>query len=101
MALDFYDVFDRDEVNDFLESDEDIADGKFELAQEAADFARSIAPVDTAEYRDEIAAKRDGAGVYVEFGSEISNLVEYGTEDTPEFAVRHRMEAKFGGDFES
>lgn len=79
----------------------EIHHAKVALANEAADYARSIAPVGVppdrhpGEYRDAITVADDGQDVHVEFGSDISNLVEYGSVHNPEHAVRARTESHF------
>lgn len=65
-----------------------LTDAKIAMAEEGVAIARSLAPVDTGEYRDGIQVGHRGAsGVGVEFTNWKSRLVEWGTEDTPEHAV--------------
>lgn len=92
------DFIDQDVIDEYLEGDPDILQGKLELANEAVDYAKSIAPVDDGDYRDGIKARRYGkSGVGIVFTAEHSNLVEYGSEHNPEFAVRARTIEHFGG----
>ena len=93
------DFIPQDEIDAFIESDPDILAGKLELANEVADYARSIAPEDSGEYKDGIKARRYGRnGVGVVFSDPKSHLIEYGTVDTPAFAVRARTIEHFRGD---
>lgn len=85
------DFISQAEIDAHLANDEDILAGKMALAQEVVDYAQSIAPVDSGDYRDGIRVRRYGkSGVGIEFSDDASSFVEYGTEDTPEFAVMRR-----------
>lgn len=93
------DFIPQDEIDDYLEGDPDILAGKLELANEVVQYAQSISPVDSGDYRDGIKARRYGkAGVGVVWTDEKSNLIEYGTENTPAHAVRAKTIEHFGGD---
>lgn len=72
-----------------------VVAAKVELAEQAAEYARSIAPVKTGKYRDSIKVRRKGATVWVGFEAPHSHLVEYGAEHTPEYAVRAKTEEHF------
>ena len=78
-------------LRDFIaEQDEvgNLTDAKIAMAEEGVAIAKANAPVDQGAYRDGIRVGRRGAsGVGVEFSDWKSRLIEYGTEDTPEFAV--------------
>ncbi|MDV6979655.1 hypothetical protein [Mycobacterium intracellulare] len=90
------DFIPQSEIDDYLENSEDLLEGKLELAREVVEYARSISPEDTGEYKAGIKVRRYGrAGVGVVWTDPKSNIIEYGTEDTPEFAVRARTEAHF------
>lgn len=83
------DFIPQEQIDEFLETSPTILEGKLELAAEVASYARSIAPVDEGDYRDGIRVRRYGStGVGVEWSDPKSGLIEYGTEDTPPFAVR-------------
>ncbi len=85
------DFISQAEIDAHLANDEDILAGKMALAQEVVDYAQSIAPVDSGDYRDGIRVRRYGkSGVGIEFSDDASSFVEYGTEDTPEFAVMRK-----------
>lgn len=93
-----YDLLGRDVVDDYLENSDDILAGKLELANKAAAYAKSIAPVDSGEYASGIKVRRYGShGVGVVWTAEHSNLVEYGSEHNEEHAVRRRTIEHFGG----
>lgn len=78
-------------IDAHLANDEDILAGKMALAQEVVDYAQSIAPVDSGDYKAGIRVRRYGkSGVGIEFSDDASSFVEYGTEDTPEFAVMRK-----------
>jgi hypothetical protein len=65
-----------------------LTDAKIAMAQEGVAIAKSKAPVDEGDYRDGIQVGRRGAtGVGVEFTDWKSRLIEWGTDDTPEYAV--------------
>lgn len=83
------DFIDQADIDDYLENSPEILNGKLELAEKVANYARSIAPVDSGDYRDGIKVRRYGrTGVGVVFTADHSHLVEYGTVDTPAYAVR-------------
>ena len=85
------DFIDPDVIAEYLETSEDILAGKMALAQEVVDYAQSIAPVDSGDYKAGIRVRRYGkSGVGIEFSDDASAFVEYGTEDTPEFAVMRK-----------
>lgn len=85
------DFIDPDVIAEYLETSEDILAGKMALAQEVVDYAQSIAPVDSGDYKAGIRVRRYGkSGVGIEFSDDASSFVEYGTEDTPEFAVMRK-----------
>lgn len=92
------DFIDQADIDAHLETDPDILKGKLELANEIADYAKSISPEDSGEYKDGIKVRRHGrGGVGVHWTDPKSNLIENGTEDTPEFAVQARTEEYFRG----
>lgn len=85
------DFIDPDVIAEYLETSEDILAGKMALAQEVVDYAQSIAPVDSGDYKAGIRVRRYGkSGVGIEFSDPASSFIEDGTEDTPEFAVMRR-----------
>lgn len=72
--------------------DEDAAGNLTEYkileAREGVAIAKSIGPVDEADYINGIQVGRRGAsGVGVEFTDWKSHIIEFGSVDTPEFAV--------------
>ena len=82
------DFIDPDVIAEYLETSEDILAGKMALAQEVVDYAQSIAPVDSGDYKAGIRVRRYGkSGVGIEFSDDASSFVEYGTAKTPEFAI--------------
>lgn len=82
------DFIDQDVIDAFLENDPDVLAAKLELANEIADYAKSISPEDEGDYIGGIKVRRYGkTGVGVVFTDPKSNLLEYGTIDTPAFAV--------------
>lgn len=93
------DFIPQSEIDDYLETSDDVLQAKLELANEVVEYAKSISPVDSGTYRDGIKARRYGrTGVGVVWTDPKSNLIEYGSEHNPEYAVRARTEAHFGGD---
>jgi hypothetical protein len=85
------DFIDPDEIAEAL-TGEEVHQGKLELARRGVEYAKSIAPVDSGEYQDGLDVEDDGDEVYVAAYDPISNLIEYGTQDTPEFAILARTE---------
>ena len=90
------DLFDPADIADALKTQEVIA-AEIDLAERAADYAKSIAPEESGDYIDAIHVVHDGDTVAVVFGDPAAHIIEYGSEDTPEFAVRARTEAYFNG----
>lgn len=54
-------------------------------------------PVDSGEYRDSVQVTKRAQGGKGQVGAldEAANVLEYGSEDTPEFAPRAKTEAHF------
>lgn len=78
-----------------VNGDDAVIAAKLALAQQAAEYAKSIAPVETGTYRDSIHVRQGGATVWVGFEDPKSHLVEYGTNTSPELAVRAKTEERF------
>lgn len=92
------DFIDQDDIDDYLENSPEVLAGKLELAAEVVAYAQSISPEDSGEYKAGIQARRYGRnGVGVVWTDEKSHLIEYGTIDTPEFAVRRKTIEHFRG----
>jgi hypothetical protein len=90
---------DQDVIDDYLDNSDDALQAKLELGGEAVDYAKSIAPEDSGDYKDGIRLRRRGkTGVSLEFSDSESNIIEDGSVDTPAFHVRSRTIAHFGGD---
>ncbi len=91
------DFIPQSEIDDYLKSAEVMRE-KLDLADAVVDYARSISPEDTGKYKRDTKIRRRGqTGVSVEWTDPISNIIEYGSEDTPEFAVRAKTVAHFVG----
>jgi hypothetical protein len=75
----------------------EIHAAEVELAHKAADYWRSISPVDTGTYRDSVHVKTDGGKVEVGSDDPIANLIEYGSIHNPEFAPRAKTQEHFNG----
>lgn len=91
------DFIDQGVIDEYLEGDPDIVQGKLELAGMAVEYAQSIAPVDSGEYRDGIVARKNGTGVGIYFTDPKSGIIEYGSEHSPAFAIRARTIEQFNG----
>lgn len=59
-------------------------------AEEAADEARRLAPVDTGEYRASITVVTTAEGARVVADDDKATYIEFGTSDTPAFAPLRR-----------
>jgi hypothetical protein len=73
-----------------------------ERADEMRDYAVSISPEDTGQYKDSFEIDKgttdDGLPTRTLKNTDpIANIIEYGSEDTPEFAVLTRTATQFGG----
>ena len=92
------DFIPQSEIDDYLENSSEVLEGKLELADDIVDYARSISPEDSGEYKDGIKARRYGRnGVGVVWTDPKSHLIEFGSIHNQEFAVRARTEAHFNG----
>ena len=86
-------------LTDFIsEESAEILQYKMAVAEQAAEYARSIAPVDTGAYRDSIKVERRGSKVRVVWKDYKSHWIEYGSEHNPEYAVRAKTIEHFNGD---
>lgn len=83
------------DVSDRAELQAQILAGELDLAEQAADYAKSISPEETGDYRNNINIHQNGESVWVGFDDEAANIVEYGSVDTPEFAIRAKTEEHF------
>ncbi len=96
------DDLDTKAVADTINNDAAIIAAKLELAQAAAEYWRSIAPVgdpaddpNSGAYRDSITVEQDGDNVYVVAKDYKAHWIEWGTETMDEFACRARTEEHF------
>lgn len=94
MDLDFDDLLERG-IDALLGDDPELVAAELALAQEAAEYAQSIAPEDTGAYRDSIVVEQSGDTVYVAFNDPAAHIIEWGSEDTPEYGIRARTEEHF------
>lgn len=85
-----------------IKVDDELLADMLALAEDAAEYARSIAPVGdpnedphSGAYRDNIVVEQKGNNVYVAFNDPKSHWIEYGTEHMPEYAIRARTEEHF------
>lgn len=78
-----------------LIGDPDLIAAELALAQDAAEYARSIAPEETGAYRESIVVEQSGDAVYVAFNDPAAHIVEYGNATTPEYAIRAKTEEQF------
>lgn len=75
----------------------EVIDAELALANDAVDYARALAPVDTENFKDSIHVYQDDDRYGIQSDDEAANIIEYGSEDTPEFAVFTRTAEHFGG----
>lgn len=73
----------------------EVLRGRIALAEKAAAYWRRASPELTGEYIDSIEVQVHGDDVDVSATDDKANLIEYGTEDTPEFAPRAKTQARF------
>jgi hypothetical protein len=103
MAADFFDMCDisKRQANLELNADPEVREAKIKVANEAADYWKSIAPVGdpakdkhSGQYRDSIHV-HEGKGIAVIADAPNAWFVEYGTNNIGEHACRARTEAVF------
>lgn len=80
----------------------ELEDAVDEQAEAMRAYAISISPEDTGHYKESFEIDKverpDGLpGRVLKNTDPIANIIEYGTEDTPEFAVLTRTANHFGG----
>ncbi len=86
----------EDQIDEELKSS-DVKQASLKLAADAVDYAKSISPVGDGKdphpgrYRDSIHVE-DGEQVSVVFDDPEANLIEYGSINNPEYAIRARTE---------
>lgn len=91
------DFIPQSEIDEYIRSAE-VTRAKLELADAVVEYARSISPEDTGKYKRDTKVRRRGKnGVSVEWADPVSNIIEYGSDDTPEFAVRAKAVEHFAG----
>lgn len=86
------------DLDEQLAADRDVNDGldKF-MEDEVIPVWRDNSPVDTGEYRDSIKVTKPAEGGRGQVGTDDpkARYIEYGTNDTPEFAPRAKTQAHF------
>lgn len=80
-----------------LKQQPEVIEAEKQLAQEAVDFAQSIAPVETGAYRDSIHVSVNGTKVAMVSADPKAHWIEYGTERMQESAVFARTEEEING----
>ena len=75
----------------------EIRAAEIALAERVAEYWKDLAleHKDTGEYIDSINVVKDGDTVAVVASSDIAHILEFGSEDTPEYAFRARTESYF------
>lgn len=91
------DLFDmsEEEILAQLEQDPEVIAQELELAEEAADYWRSISPEESGTYKDSIEVVQSGTDVAVVAQDPKANLIEFGSIHNPEYACRARTEEYF------
>jgi len=103
--VEFDEMFDEKEVNDALTYDPEVIKGEMELAKKARDYWKSIYPVEHDDRatpprkpgtgRDSIHTFRRRRKVGVRCDDPIGHILEYGSDQVPEFACRAKTEEYF------
>jgi hypothetical protein len=73
-----------------IEREVEYRAGKMRVAEEVVNTARSIAPVEEGDYKAGLREIHEGPRVYVSGTDWKSHFIEWGTVDTPTFAVIRR-----------
>lgn len=99
------DFIDQRDIDEALRSDPDVVAQKLELAGKAAEYWKSIYPVEHDDRqtpprppgtgRDSIHVEKHGDNVSVVCSDPIAHILEYGTAQVPEYACRVRTEDHF------
>lgn len=90
------DFIPKAELDAYLKTAPDVLAGKIEQAKKVVAYAQSISPVDSGKYKKGIKVRRYGrTGVGVVWTDPISNIIEFGSNDTPEFAIKAKTEEHF------
>jgi hypothetical protein len=98
-------IFDQRDIDEALASDPDVIKQKLELADRAAEYWKSIYPVEQDQRatpprppgtgRDSIAVVRHGKNVSVVCSDPIAHIIEYGSVQVHEFGCRARTQDYF------
>lgn len=93
-------MFSEEDIAKAIREDAEVQRGLDELAEEVKAYWAQISPTDTHIYQNSlvIRKRRDKDGNPVRRVTNTdpkANLLEYGTNDTPKFAVRAKVEAAF------
>jgi hypothetical protein len=101
------DFIDQRDIDQALKSDPDVVQQKLALAGKAAEYWKSIYPVEhdgratpprpPGTGRDSIHVVKRGDNVSVRCEDPIAHIIEYGTAQVSEYACRVRTEAHFNG----
>lgn len=84
-----------EELQKLIDADPRVVAAKRELAQQAAEYWKSVSPVDEGDYRDSIKVHQDGTDVWITAHDFKAHWIEFGTNDTPEFAPREKTDEHF------
>lgn len=98
--MQFFDMISEDDFLEAVRKDADVQRGLDELAQQVKSYWQEISPKDTGKYAGSIRIKKtkgkDGVPMRrVTNTDPIAHLIEYGTNDTPKFAVRAKVASHF------
>lgn len=99
--MDFSELGLEGELLKAVRKDAGIQRGLDQLAKEVKDFWQEIAPVDSGQYAASVKIKkaRDENGDPIRrvgTNHPAAHIIEYGSSDTPKFAVRAKVEGHFG-----
>ena len=99
MALEDYDIeqLSPAELKKLVDADQRVIDAKRQVAEQAAGYMKGIVPphIDSGAYNASIGVDVKGTHVRVTASDYKAHWLEYGTEDTPEFAPRQKTQDHF------
>jgi hypothetical protein len=99
----FFDMVSEDEWRKAVRESAEVNQGLDEKAAEVKAYWQEIAPKDTGKYAGSIRVRKvkdkDGTPMRrVTNTDPVAHIIEYGSNDTPKFGVRARVEGHFKSD---
>jgi hypothetical protein len=101
--MDFHDMVSEDDLRKAIRNSAEVNAGLDKLAQEVKAYWQEIAPKDSGQYAASTRVRKvkdkDGTPMRrITNTHPAAHIIEYGSNDTPKFAVRARVAGHFGNE---